>query len=158
MNGQFATGMPAGNNMGGMPNMGGQSLAIHQSHYQSVQNPQMQMGMNPFMTNQMIPQNQGYVNPNHNKQLYENIGTGKDPFSDARGPSNESWAKDVNDLGFSVNIEVKKQEKDTDNVAEFKDLFTLGKGMKVPEKKERPAIDLSYNPAVLPMHKEPVFQ
>jgi len=38
----------------------------------------------------------------------------------------ESWAKDVNELGFNVKLDVKKEVKNNDNIAEFKNLFDLG--------------------------------
>ena len=80
------------------------------------------MGMNPFMT-----QNAGYVNPKHNQNQYQqSFNDPINPFIGGKGPSQESWAKDVNELGFNVHLDVKKDVKKNDDIKEFQDLFSLG--------------------------------
>ena len=89
--------------------------------------------MNPFMTGQPAGMGGGmgqnpfaqdsYTNPNHNKNPYMTGFGGEE----RKGPSNESWSKDVNDFGFNVQLDVKKNDSaKNDNIKEFKDLFDLG--------------------------------
>ena len=96
--GQFNTGMPGGM---GMNPMAGQFATVN-----------MGGGMNPFMTNMMAQQQSaaGYVNPQHNQNIYQpGFNDPANPFGGMKGPSNESWAKDVNELGFDVKLEVEKE-------------------------------------------------
>ena len=60
-----------------------------------MQNP---MGGNPFSGNGGI----SYQNPNHNRANY-NTGAQNNPFAGS-GPSAESWQRDVNHLGFNVEV------------------------------------------------------
>ena len=58
--------------------------------------------------------------------MYAERNFAENPFAGKDGPSESSWARDANDLGFKhVNFEVKKEEKD--EIKEFKDLFSMGK-------------------------------
>ena len=85
--------------------------------------------MNPFATNMVVVQPQNpisYQNKAHNVNPYANQGI-SDPFANpGKGPSEAGWERDANDLGFKhVNFDVKKEEKP--DIAEFKDLFNMGK-------------------------------
>ena len=83
----------------------------------------------------------GYQNPNHNKPLY-NTTAQANPFGP--GPSAESWQKDVNELGFNVQLTQKKNEND--NVKEFQDLFAFGTNKIKTVAAPKAGIDLTYNP------------
>lgn len=72
-----------------------------------------------------------------------------DPFSNpsGKGPSEAGWERDANDLGFKhVNFNVQKEEKP--EIAEFKDLFSMGKKEFKTTTSPRQKIDLTYNPGV----------
>jgi len=99
--------------------------------------------MNPF-ANQGI----SYQNPNHNKANYATSAQAN-PFGGS-GPSAESWQRDVNHLGFDVQLQGAGQKKnDNDNVQEFKDLFAFGTSkIQQQENANKGGIDLSYNPGV----------
>jgi hypothetical protein len=66
-------------------------------------------GANPFF------QESAYVNPNHNKNMYNDSGNN---MIRQGGPSNESWMRDGNDRGFNVNMDIPKKA-DNDNIKEF---------------------------------------
>ena len=105
------------------------------------------MGMNPVMMNNQMMMGGGgisYQNPNHNAPH----GMGFHSQIDANpGPSQESWYKDGLDMGKKIGL---KPKGENDNIAEFKDLFSMAstKFEKKPDYQEaKKKMDISYNPA-----------
>lgn len=84
----------------------------------------------------------GYQNPNHNRPMY-NTNVEANPFG--QGPSAESWQKDVNELGFNMQL-TSKNKNENDSVKEFQDLFSFGTNKIKQVSAPKAGIDLTYNP------------
>ena len=83
-----------------------------------------------------------------NQPTYSTSSVASNPFS-GPGPSAESWQRDVNELGFDVQMGVKKKQQN-DNIQEFKDLFATGMEKISQSSGPKRGIDLTYNPGTLP--------
>ena len=101
------------------------------------------MGMNPFGNSGI-----SYQNPNHNRANYQ-TSVQDNPFG-GQGPSAESWQRDVNHLGFNVDMGAQQPKKNNDNVKEFQDLFAFGTNNIKASSAPKTGIDLTYNPGVQP--------
>lgn len=73
----------------------------------------MAAGANPFMMQQSMP----YQNPQHNQRAFKQDFTGS--AFDNKGPSQESWQRDVHEFGFDVKLNVQANKNENDEIKEF---------------------------------------